>query len=250
VTVVSTPPRRFRAGHIRSWLWTIPASFALTALCVMNAVACMLVVRKPGHQQKLRSHWGRAVLRLVGGRMRRVSGAVHVRPGSNYVVAANHASLMDIPALFGYLPLEIKFLAKIELLKVPFIGWYLRRDHHLTVDRHNLRSSIQSTNACARRIQAEYLNVLIFPEGSRSLDGRLQRFRDGAAFLALQSGVPVLPVAVVGTHRLLPARSSCFTPSELELRIGPPIATAHRPAGQRGALTAEIEAAVQRLLEA
>jgi 1-acyl-sn-glycerol-3-phosphate acyltransferase len=221
----------------------------MTAVLIFNAIATMLVYRGAAYHQRLRQHWSGLVLRFVGGHIRTV-GQEHVVPGANYVVAANHASLMDIPAMLGAMPLEFKFLAKRELLKVPFIGWYLRSDGHLTVDRHSLRSSIESTTECARLIRERHLSVLIFPEGTRSDDGQLQRFRDGAAFLAIQAGVPLLPVAIVGTDILLPARSSCFTTTNIEVRIGEPIPVEGLTPRNRAALTAQLEAAVRQLHDA
>ncbi len=195
-----SPLRTNKLSHLRSWLWTIPVAMLTTAVLITAAVIVALVAPGGRRQQWFQHKWGAAVLRIVGAKVR-VVGAERVERGANYVIAANHGSLMDISLLFGWLPMPFKFLAKRELLNVPFIGWYLRRDGHLTVDRKSLRSSVESTNECARLIREKRLSVLIFPEGTRSPDGKLQRFRDGAAFLAIQSGVPVLPVGYRGRLR-------------------------------------------------
>ena len=239
--------RTNKLGHVRSWLWTIPASVLTTAVLITAAVGAVLVAPGGRRQQWFQHTWGAAVLGIVGARVK-VVGAEKIAASANYVVAANHGSLMDICVLFGWLPMPFKFLAKRELLNVPFIGWYLRRDGHLTVDRKSLRSSIESTNECARLIREKRLTVLIFPEGTRSPDGELQRFRDGAAFLAIQSGVPVLPVGIVGAYDVLPARSSWFMPGEIELRFGDPISVDGLTARDRARLTARLEQAVRGLL--
>ena len=222
-------------------------AFLFTALMIAGYFALVAIRPRSRYRMWFRNNYGLGVLRIVGGGRLCVTGLEHIASGENYVVVSNHASLMDIPAAAGALPLDFKFLAKRELLKVPFIGWYLHRDGHPTLDRRSLRSSIESTNECARLIREKRLSVLIFPEGTRSPDGRLQRFHDGAAYLAIQAGVPLLPVAIVGTSKLLPARSSCFTPAALELRIGVPISVEGLTARDRSTLTASLEQAVAQL---
>ena len=143
--------RTNRLSQVRSWLWTIPVAMLTTAVLISAAVGAVLVAPGGRRQQWFQHKWGAAVLGIVGARVK-VRGVERIDVAANYVVAANHASLMDIAVLFGWLPMPFKFLAKRELLNVPFIGWYLRRDGHLTVDRKSLRSSIESTNqALARR---------------------------------------------------------------------------------------------------
>ena len=241
-------PRTSKLSHLRSWLWTIPVAMLITAVGITFAVLVSLLA--PGDRRQLWfwHHWGATVLGIARARVR-VVGLERFDSTSNYVVVSNHSSLMDIAVLMGWMPVQFKFLAKRELLKVPFIGWYLRRDGHLTVDRKSLRSAIASTNECARLIREKRLSVLIFPEGTRSPDGRLQRFHDGAAYLAIQSGVPVLPVAIVGAFDVLPARSSWFMPADIELRLGQPVPVAGLTARDRPALTARLEQEVRRLLD-
>lgn len=239
--------RTNKLSHVRSWLWTIPVAMLTTAVLITAAVVVALFAPGGRRQQWFQHKWGAAVLGIVGARVK-VRGAEKVDATANYVIASNHGSLMDICVLFGWLPMPFKFLAKRELLRVPFIGWYLQRDGHLTVDRKSLRSSVESTNECARLIREKRLSVLIFPEGTRSPDGELQRFRDGAAFLAIQSGVPLLPVAIAGAYDVLPTRSSWFMPGEIELRFGDPISVEGLVARDRAALTARLEQAVGDLL--
>ncbi len=193
--------------------------------------------------------WASMVLAVFGARVR-VRGAEHLQPGQNYVIVSNHLSLVDTPVMLKCLPVPFKFLAKRELLKVPFIGWYLSRAGHLTVDRASLRSSIESMNECARLIRERGLSVLIFAEGTRSMTGEMQRFKDGAAYLAIQSGTAVAPVALVGTWDILPAKDSCFRGGDVEVRIGEPLSPAGLTLKERGAFTAQMEERVRALMEA
>ena len=240
-------PRTSSLSHVRSLLWTIPVATLATAVWITSYVVVSVLTGGDRCQPWFRRHWAGAVFRIIGVRVR-VVGLERLEPGANYVVVSNHSSLMDIPALMGWLPIRFRFLAKRELLNVPFIGWFLRHDGHLTVDRQSLRSSIASTNECARLIREQRLSVLIFPEGTRSPDGGLQRFRDGAAYLAIAAGVPVLPVGVVGAFDVLPARSSWFMPADIELRVGQPVAVEGLTAKDRPALTTRLEEDVRRLL--
>jgi 1-acyl-sn-glycerol-3-phosphate acyltransferase len=155
-------------------------------------------------------------------------------------------SLVDTPLLFRWLPGNFRFLAKRELLNVPFIGWYLRRGGHLTVSRGSIRSSIESMNEAARLIRERRISVLIFPEGTRSREG-MKEFKDGAAYLAIAAGVPAVPVALVGSDRVLPAKSSYFRPGRVEIRIGDPIPTGQLTLKDRGALTRQLEHCVREL---
>jgi 1-acyl-sn-glycerol-3-phosphate acyltransferase len=246
------PPRarrkgESRLGHLRSWLFTIPLASLVTAVMITVAAGTSAVAPAGRWQRFLYRAWGRMVLGIAGARVR-VRGAENLSPGQNYVFGANHLSLMDIPLMFMGLPVDFKFLAKRELLKAPFIGWYLRRAGHLTVDRASLRSSIESTNEAARLIGERRLSVLIFAEGTRSATGELQPFKEGAAWLAIQSKTPLAPVAIVGTDQLLPAKSSYFMPADVELRIGEPIAVEGLTLKDRAALTARLRERVEELL--
>jgi len=235
------------AGHLRSLLITIPAAMGTTAVMITIAVVSSVFTRSARWQQWMYRKWAAMVLGIVGARVR-VSGVERLDPAANYVVVSNHLSLMDTPVLLGGLPVPFKFLAKRELLKVPFIGWYLSRAGHLTVDRASIRSSLTSMNECARLIRERRLSVLIFPEGTRGL-GELQPFKDGAAYLAIQAGVPVAPVAIRGTERLLPAKSSYFRAADVELVIGDPVSVEGLTLKDRGALTADLERRVRALLQ-
>lgn len=235
------------SGYVRSWLWTIPAASVVTAVLITTAVVTSPFAASGPWQTRLYRFWARAVLALFGARVR-VSGAELLPPGGHYVFVSNHLSLADTPVMLHALPAPFKFLAKRELLRVPFIGWYLRRAGHLTVDRRSVRSSIESLNEAARLIRERSLSVLIFAEGRRSPDGTLQPFKDGAAWLAIESGAEAVPVAILGTDRLLPAMDSCILPGDVEVRIGEPLSPAGFTLRERGAFTSLLEERVRLLL--
>jgi 1-acyl-sn-glycerol-3-phosphate acyltransferase len=234
-------------GRLRSWIFTIPVAVLITAVGTSIAILTSPFDPAGARVQLIGQVWGAAVLFIFGARGR-VRGVENLAPGAHYVIASNHLSLVDTPVVVRWMPVPFKFLAKRELLKVPFIGWHLACSGHLTVDRASIRSTIESMNEAARLIRERRLSVLIFPEGTRSPDGVMQPFKDGAAYLAIASGVPLVPVALVGTGRILPARSSHFRSGRIEVRIGRPIPVAGYTLKDRRAVTALLQSRVAALL--
>jgi 1-acyl-sn-glycerol-3-phosphate acyltransferase len=177
----------------------------------------------------------------------RVEGLENLDPGGTYVLVANHGSYMDIPALIAMLPLQFRFFAKKSLYKIPFLGSHLKRAGHLPVDRSNARASLKSMTEGARIIAQKRISVLLFPEGGRSQEG-LHEFKEGAAYIAIKAGVPVVPIGIAGMRRLLPMgsmhlRSGCAT-----VKIGCPISTEGMKLPDRAALNQRLYDEVKRLM--
>jgi 1-acyl-sn-glycerol-3-phosphate acyltransferase len=187
------------------------------------------------------------MLWMCGARIRAVKGLEHLKPGQNYVFVSNHESLIDTPLLVAALPRALCFLAKKELFSIPFMGWYLRRAGHVPIERGDPRSTLRSLTEAARVIAEEHKSPLVFPEGTRSMDGELQEFKEGAALLAIRSGTPVAPVAVVGTRHILKAKGMAIRGGWIELRIGAPIGVEGMEQKRRGELTARIRGEIERL---
>jgi 1-acyl-sn-glycerol-3-phosphate acyltransferase len=234
-----------RLGHAWSLAYTVPIALTITGGMILLAVIHSSLDRREGVTFRWFKAWSRAVLGFIGVRVVR-EGGERLDPGGSYVFASNHASLIDIPVLVYTLPAHLRFMAKRELMKVPFIGWWLRHDRHLPVDRDDPRAAMRSLLEAAEAVRRHGLSVLLFPEGSRSRAG-IQAFKDGAALLAIKAGVPVVPVAVCGTDRILPAKSSYLRGGDVRVRIGEAIPTAGLDARDRRRLTDEIEAHVRRL---
>ncbi|MDX2181622.1 MAG: lysophospholipid acyltransferase family protein [Bryobacteraceae bacterium] len=229
-------------SYWRSVLFTIPLAFATTAILIWTSYLLALFDRRT--VDPMFRFWARAVMRVCGAR-HRARGVETIDTSRSYIVVSNHLSLIDSPLLVNYLPLSIRFLAKKELLKIPVMGGYMTRTGHIPIDRSNPRAALQSMNEAARKLQTSGHSVLIYPEGTRSINGELQEFKDGAAMLALKSGLPLLPVAVVGTNRVLPAKGVVIRSADIELRVGEAV----MPEGHtRASLTAELRTRVARLL--
>jgi 1-acyl-sn-glycerol-3-phosphate acyltransferase len=144
-------------------------------------------------------------------------------PRRPYVVVANHQSFVDI-LLISHLPWEMKWLSKATFFRIPLVGWMMRMAGDIPLVRGEKNSTVEAMNACRDRLD-ERVSVMIFPEGTRSRDGQLQPFKDGAFRLAIESGVPILPLAVNGAYTALVKGDWRFGVSNAEVRVLEPILT-------------------------
>jgi 1-acyl-sn-glycerol-3-phosphate acyltransferase len=198
-------------------------------------------------QHRIARVWGRILLAAAFLRVR-VEGMEKLDPGAVYVFVGNHVSLMDIPAILAKLPYQFRFFAKLGLYKIPFLGTHLKRAGHLPVDRSNARASLKSMTEAARIIAARRVSMLLFPEGGRCPVG-LREFKEGAAYIAIKAGVPVVPMALVNMREKLPMGSVHLRSGTVTLRIGEPIPTAAMQPGDRVALTARLYTEISQMLE-
>ena len=165
--------------------------------------------------------WGRLNLALSGVSLS-VSGDEFIEKNQPYIVMANHQSHYDVFALIGYLPLPLKWVMKMELRKIPIFGIACEKAGHIYVDRGNPEKAQKSLRAAGKKIRAGS-SVAFFPEGTRSPDGKLQPFKKGGFFMALEAGVPILPVTVVGGRKILPKKSLRILPGNMKIIIHEPI---------------------------
>jgi len=167
--------------------------------------------------------WCRMIAWTIGARIR-VHGTGHVKPDQSYVYMANHASLIDTPALFAYLPYPFWIMAKKSLFYVPFMGWHLWTAGHFPIDRSNPRKTATSLRRVIDGVKRGR-SIAVFPEGQRTPDGALQRFEPGAFKIALKAGVPIVPVTIRGTFKMLPRTSLAPRPGRVDVIISEPIET-------------------------
>ena len=166
--------------------------------------------------------WSWLILRTTGVEVT-VEGLAQLTPGRTYVFVANHQSIYDIPILFWSLPFQLRIIAKASLGSFPFLGWHLRRTGHMLVDRR--RPDRNGVVGWAKRLTSNGLSLIVFPEGTRSQDGRVARFKGGSFRVALQAGLPVVPISVVGSrHVMLKGRLATY-PGKVTLIVHPPIDT-------------------------
>jgi len=167
--------------------------------------------------------WCRLVAWTIFARIH-VQGVEHVQRGRPYVYMANHASLIDTPALFAYLPYQFRIMAKKSLFNVPFMGWHLRTAGHFPIDQGNPRKTATSLRRVIDGVKAGR-SLAVFPEGKRTDDGQLQPFEAGAFKIAMKAGVPIVPVTIRGTFAMLPRTSLAPRPGRVDVIISEPIDT-------------------------
>ena len=153
----------------------------------------------------------------------RVGCTMPENPRNPYVVVSNHESFVDI-LLISHLPWEMKWLSKKELFKIPVAGWLMRLARDVEVDRSDRASGSKALAECRKRLD-DQVSVMIFPEGTRSTSGDLLPFKDGAFRLAIEAGVPILPLAVHGAATALPKHDWRFGRSVAEVRVLEPVST-------------------------
>jgi 1-acyl-sn-glycerol-3-phosphate acyltransferase len=192
--------------------------------------------------------WCRLVAWSIFARIR-VHGAANVRKDQNYVYMANHSSLIDTPALFAYLPYQFRIMAKKELFWVPFMGWHLWTAGNFPIDRSDGRKTARSLRAVIDGVKGGK-SLAVFPEGTRTPDGRLQAFKSGAFKIAVKAGVPIVPVSIRGTFKLLPKTTLAPRPGRVDVVVGTPIDTSKYNERNLSELIAETRRAIQAGLDA
>ena len=172
-------------------------------------------------------------------------GLQHVDRTQSYVFMSNHQSVLDVGALVLTLPVSWRFVAKRELTWVPFFGWALGLSDQVVIDRGNRTKSMTSLARAAERIRGG-VNVIIFPEGTRSPTGELREFKSGGFHLAIQAQVPILPATVSGSFDLIPKRSLKVHSGTIKVVYGAPIPTAGLRPEQRNELKERVRDAIAR----
>ena len=220
----TAPPRKPTLVNYLHSAVAIPLIYFYTA--VMASLSLLLSLRDPeGRKQHwCASTWSRMIVRTVGTRVR-VRGAENIRAGESYVFLSTHQSYMDIPVMLGYLPAQLRIAAKREVFQIPFLGWHMRRGGHISINRGSTNEAVSALRRAAREIHPG-LSVFLFPEGTRTRDGSLQPFKKGGFRVALQTGLPVVPVTIIGTRQVLPRDSFVFRPGPVLIHLDAPIPTA------------------------
>lgn len=217
-----TPRRPHLLNYLHSAV-AIPLIYLYTF--VMGSISLTLSLYDP---QGRRQHWCaqvwcRLIARTTGARVR-VYGLENLSAGTSYVFLSSHQSYMDIPAMLGYLPVQLRIAAKKVLFRIPFMGWHLARAGHIPVDRSSTQAAVATMQKAAGYIH-DGICAFVFPEGTRSPDGALHPFKKGGFKLAIQARVPVVPLTIIGSRQVLPKNSIIFRPGPIDMYIDPPIPT-------------------------
>lgn len=208
-------------SRLRSYLFLDPVIFTWTGICGAISLTGSFFDRDGSFQHAMARLWSRGILWVAASP---VTVEHPERLQGPAVVAANHLSAFDIPVLYSKVPMQFRIVANKPLFKLPFVGWHLRRSGQIPIDRTTMKTTIKTLQLAVEDLK-QGLSVVIFPEGGRSLSGRMQPFMNGAFYVAIKAQAPVLPVAIVGTYEVLPMNTYHIMPQKLLLRVGEPIPT-------------------------
>lgn len=230
-----------RAVHtVVLWLWAF-------AWCVFWISAAMVValVSSAGALAMARLFFSKPIF-WVGGCRLQVEPLPDIDWSKPHIYAMNHQSNLDIPAAFAAVPTNLRFVVKHSLAYVPFIGWYAWITGMIFVNRSNRAAAVASLRRAGERIRAG-ANIIIFPEGTRSRDGKILPFKKGAFALALEARVPIIPIAIEGSGAVQPADDWTIHRGVIRIKIGKPIAVEGRDPEDREGLAREVRDAVIQL---
>jgi 1-acyl-sn-glycerol-3-phosphate acyltransferase len=209
-------------------LWSLvvvaPLIILSTFLCGCVSVAVSLVDSGGNTAIRVARVWARSLLWIAGVRVT-VEGLERIDHDGQYVFCSNHLSYMDTPVVLSSIPVQFRFLAKLGLFQIPFLGTHLKQAGHIPVPREDPRAAVKTMTVAAEALRHKKISLLIFPEGGRSEDGELRAFKEGAAYIAIKAGAPLVPIALIGTRDVLAMGSMTFHRGAVRLRIGDPIPT-------------------------
>ena len=234
-------------NYIRSifvLLFVVPVATTVASFWVLIG---RVILRRSTSEVKAAPRWWSRMITRGSGVTVQVEGMENLEVGKPYIFAANHQSQFDIFALDGYLLVDFRWLAKKELLRIPLVGFAMKLAGTVFIDRSRGRQALKSLAEAAQRI-ADGTSVVIFPEGTRSVDGRLQPFKSGAMYLAIKSGVDIVPMSISGGFEILPKGNFLTRPGQLRIRIGEPVASSDYSQKQKQELADVLHEKVEELL--
>ena len=197
--------------------WTVPATIFFSTLAILVSL-----VDPTGNGPHLVARaWAKSI--LFFGRIKvKVKGLSRIDPTTSCIYMCNHQSNFDIPVLLAYLKVQFRWLAKAELFRIPLFGFAMRRAGHISIDRTDRQAAFISLEKAAITIR-EGASVIIFPEGTRSPDGNISPFKKGGFVMALDSGVPIVPVILHGTRAIMSKKKLRIVPGTVLVEITEPI---------------------------
>jgi 1-acyl-sn-glycerol-3-phosphate acyltransferase len=229
----------------RTNVLNIPLMTVITVACGSLSLLLSYVDKRGIMQHNIARIWARGLVWATGCSLK-ISGAENLKKHPVAVYASNHTSYMDTPVIFAGLPFQFRILAKKELWPIAFIGWYLDRSGQIPIDTENPRATMSSLSAGVKALRAG-MPLFVFPEGRRTLDGVLQPFLSGAAYLAIRAQVPLVPIALSGVFDLLPMHTRHLYPGKLTLIAGEPIETAGMTIRDTDNLTLRLRETIEAL---
>lgn len=203
----------------RTVLFLIPAITLYTIALGTVSLLSSLVDARGRFAHRCARWWSQLILWTTGVRFERRGKPL---PPTSCIFVANHASIYDIPILFSALPRQLRIIAKAALGSIPFVGWHLRRAGHLLIDRQHPGAAVLKK---MHRMIRQGASLIVFPEGSRTSDGLVSRFKGGVFLLAIDTGLPIVPVSVSGSFAVMPKGRLMVRPATVRVTVHDLIAT-------------------------
>jgi 1-acyl-sn-glycerol-3-phosphate acyltransferase len=232
-------------SRLRSYFIFDPMVWLYTVILGIVSIPVSLFGEKSRILHDFARFWSWLIMKTILSPVK-VTGLENIDTSKPHVYAVTHASALDIPVLYVYLPFEFRILFKKELLSYPIIGWHLRRSGQVCIDQQKPTRSIAHIRSAVKSLQAG-MPLVIFPEGGRTPDGEIKPFMPGAFYLAIKAQVDIVPIALIGTFELLPMNTYHIKSRPLEMRVGEPIPTAGCSLREMETLSARVHQAMEDL---
>ena len=232
-------------SRLRSYLILDPLIWLYTLVLGLLALPGGLFDRSGRRLHWFSRAWSWLIMKTILSPVQ-VTGLEKIDISKPHVYAVNHASAMDIPVLYVYLPFQFRIVFKKELLSYPIVGWQLKRSGQVCIDQQKPTNSIAAIRSAVKSLKAD-MPLVIYPEGGRTPDGEIKPFLPGAFFLAIKAQVDIVPVALVGTYELLPMNTYHIKCRPLEMRVGEPISTAGLTMRDQEIVSARVKKAIEDL---
>ena len=203
------------------WLWIVATTAFTSHMLFSHFIAIFFKDREWGYI------WATKPFLKIGffllGIRINYKGLENLKKGTPFIIMANHQSLIDIIVIMVKSPVKINFIAKEELLKVPVLGWDIRSQGHLTINRSRPREAMYELEKIGAQLIADNKNLLFYPEGTRSVDGHIQSFKRGGFMIAVKAGVPIVPCYIKGTGDIINKKRFLVKPGKVTVCFGEPI---------------------------
>jgi 1-acyl-sn-glycerol-3-phosphate acyltransferase len=243
---VTAPAKKYGwLSRLRSYFIFDPLVWLYTVILGIISIPASLYGDKSRILHGFARFWSWLIMKTILSPVK-VTGLEKIDTSKAHVYAVTHASALDIPVLYVYLPFQFRILFKKELLSYPIVGWHLRRSGQVCIDQQKPTRSIAHIRSAVKSLQ-DGMPLVIFPEGGRTPDGEIKPFMPGAFYLAIKAQVDIVPVALVGTYELLPMNTYHVKCRPLEMRLGEPIATAGYSLREMETLSAKVHQAMEDL---
>ncbi len=215
----------------------------------MGTIATVLGMFDPSGRvaHRIARLWGKLVI-LSSGIKVTITGMENLLTDRPQIFISNHQGIFDIFSIAAYFPVQLKWIAKKELFRIPFLGWSMRAARYISIDREHKRSAIRSIERSVRAINKGF-SVVIFPEGTRSLDGELLPFKRGSLILINKAGAPIVPVTISGSSMITSPKRFMIKKNNIHIKIDAPIYTESMSKEERKGLLERIKQQIQKNLD-